>query len=392
MLGVTTRDSVNKALIQNVMTDEIVSRFESATAEGSGLPSECYTSPEWLKLENERLFTRTWMLAGFCHNIPDKGDAHPVWIAGMPLVVLRDNDGEIQVYHNVCRHRGAVVVDEPCKGKRMLTCPYHSWTYGLDGKLRTRPHFHGGDRHDINPGDDAPGLIPVRHAVWHDLIFVNISGDAVDFEKHFEPFTRRTQIYDYSSVRYANTLRFDIKANWKLVFENYFDSYHVPAVHPRLDSFTSMEDRAGSKFDGAWVFGSVQFPEPEEGRGIGMPYYPGLDEHAKYTESFNHLFPTTCIQMWPDQLIVFELHAIAPDQTLEYIHLYFIGDSATDNEHAQNRQDVYDMWNELNIEDFKIVENMQLARNSPAFDGGKLSPFWDPATQYYARLVLDAVR
>ena len=132
-------------------------------AEASALPNVCYTSQRWQELEYERLFARSWFVAGFSHEIPEPGDAMPVEAAGMPLLLLRDREGAVRVFHNVCRHRGAVMVAKPCSGLKLLTCPYHAWAYGLDGALRTRPHFHGGDRHDIvKAGEDPPGLVPVR--------------------------------------------------------------------------------------------------------------------------------------------------------------------------------------------------------------------------------------
>jgi choline monooxygenase len=383
---------MNVEVTRNVLTDDVLSRFDVATEEGSGLPNACYTSAEWLKAENERLFSRTWMLAGFCHDVPKKGDVSPVELAGMPLLVLRDNDGQIQVFHNVCRHRGAVIVPEKCSGQRILTCPYHAWAYGLDGKLRSRPHFYGGDKHDTDPGPDAPGLVPVRHAVWHDLIFVNISGDAIPFEEHWEPFARRTQDYDFSALRYARTLEFDVKGNWKLILENFFDAYHVPSVHPKLEEFAPIHTRVGTQIEGPWFHNTNPITEPQEGRGKGMPFYPGLDETGQRTEWYFHLFPTTLFEIWPDQLAVFQLHALEPGRTIEKIHMYFIGEGASEPQFESNRQGVYDMWDELNTEDFKIVENMQMARSSPAFDGGVLSPFWDPATQHFARLMAQGMR
>lgn len=383
---------MNVEVTRNVLTDEVLSRFDVAPEEGSGLPNACYTSAEWLKAENERLFARTWMLAGFCHDVPRKGDVCPVELAGMPLLVLRDNDDQIQVFHNVCRHRGAVIVPEKCSGQRILTCPYHAWAYGLDGKLRSRPHFFGGDKHDTDPGPDTPGLVPVRHAVWHDLIFVNISGDAIPFEEHWEPFSRRTKDYDFSALRYARTLEFDVKGNWKLILENFFDAYHVPAVHPKLEEFAPIHTRTGTEFEGPWFHNTNPISEPQEGRGKGMPFYPGLDETGQRTEWYFHLFPTTLFEIWPDQLAVFQLHALEPGRTIEKIHMYFIGEGATEKQYEPNRQGVYDMWDELNTEDFRIVENMQMARGSPAFDGGVLSPFWDPATQHFAKLMAQAMR
>jgi len=307
-------------------------------------------------------------------------------------VILRDNDGEVGVFHNVCRHRGAVVVPEKCSAQRILTCPYHAWAYGLDGKLRTRPHFYGGDKHDTDPGPDAPGLVPVRHAVWHDLIFVNISGDEMPFEEHWEPFTRRTKDYDFSALRYAKTLEFDVKGNWKLILENFFDAYHVPSVHPKLEEFAPIHTRDGTQTDGVWFHNTNPITEPQEGRGEGMPFYPGLDEKGQRTEWYFHLFPTTLFEIWPDQLAIFQLKALEPGRTIEYIHLYFIGEGATEPQYEPNRQAVYEMWDELNTEDFTIVENMQQARSSPAFDGGVLSPFWDPATQHFAKLTAKYMR
>ncbi|MBT5435495.1 MAG: aromatic ring-hydroxylating dioxygenase subunit alpha [Rhodospirillaceae bacterium] len=378
---------MNVDVTRNILTDEVLSRFDLATEEATGLPNACYTSKEWLKAENTRLFAKTWMLAGFCHDIPGKGDACPVDLAGMPLVILRDNDGEIRAFHNVCRHRGAVIVPEKCSAQRMLTCPYHAWAYGLDGSLRSRPHFYGGDNHDTDPGPDAPGLVPVRHAVWHDLIFVNISGDAIAFEEHWKPFTRWTADYDFSALNYAETLDFDVKGNWKLIYENFYDAYHVPAVHPRLEEFSPITGSIGIETEGPWFYNTNPIEEPQEGRGLGMPMYPGLDAVGQRTTWYFHLFPTMAIQIWPDQMAIFQLHAIEPGRTIEHIHMYFIGEAATEPQYAKNRQDVYDMWDELNTEDFLIVENMQGARSSPAFDGGALSPFWDPATQHFAKLV-----
>ncbi len=381
--------TIGDGMIDRILDESAVARFRTATGDGSGLPNECYTSSEWLKAENERIFARTWMLAGFCHDVPEPGDVSPVEMAGMPLIIVRDHDGMIRVFHNVCRHRGAVVVAEPCRRQSVLTCPYHSWVYGLDGRLRMRPHFFGGGRHDTEPGKDAPGLVPVRHAVWHDLVFVNISGDAPEFEDHWEPFARRTKEYDFGALNYAETLDFDVRGNWKLIYENFYDAYHVPTVHPKLEVFTPLDTRVAVDTEGPWFHNTSTIQEPQPGRGIGMPMYPGLDAAGQRTEWYFHLFPTTAIQIWPDQLAIFQLHALAPDRTMEHIHMYFVGDAATGEAYARHRQDVYDMWNELNTEDFEIVENMQGARSSPGFDGGVLSPYWDPATQHFARLVTD---
>lgn len=382
-------DYVDRGFTREILSDEVLARFDAPCGQGSGLPNRCYTSPAWLQAERERIFARTWMLAGFCHEVAGRGDACPVEVAGMPLAILRDREGAIRVFHNVCRHRGAVMVDAPCRDRQVLTCPYHGWSYGLDGKLRARPHFYGGGRHDNRPGADAPGLVPVRHALWNDLIFVDLSGTAPPFEEHWRPFAERTADYDFGALAYAGRLDFDVKGNWKLIYENFYDAYHVPSVHPKLERFTPLATRRAVETEGPWFHNRSRIASPQEGRGLGMPFYPGLDEEGARTEWYFHLFPTTAIQIWPDQMAVFQLHALAPDRTIEHIHMYFVGEAASDPAYAEGRQAVYDMWNELNGEDFKIVENMQGARSSPGFDGGALSPYWDRATQHFSRLVAD---
>ena len=380
-------------ILRNVVTPELIRRLSAPIEESTGLPNVCYTSDAWLALERERVFTRNWMLAGFCRDIPSPGDAYPVEVGGMPLIVLRDDGGQVRVFHNVCRHRGAVLVDAPCSAKKVLTCPYHGWAYGLDGALRTRPHFRGAGKHEVSNlrSRSGPDLVPVRHVVWHDLIFVDIGGKAPAFEDHWAPFAKRTADYDFSSLRFAKTLTFDVKGNWKLIHENFYDAYHVPTIHPRLEEFSPLGMAEQIQCEGSWIAGTNRVLDLQEGRGVGMPYYPGLDEDGQRTTWFFHLFPTACFQVWADQLAVFQLHPVTPDRTIEHIHLYFVGDAATDPALAANRQSVYDMWDELNTEDFKIVENIQRARWSPGFDGGVLSPFWDPATQVFARLMLDSI-
>ncbi|MBT6511580.1 MAG: Rieske (2Fe-2S) protein, partial [Rhodospirillaceae bacterium] len=134
---------------QDIITSDIRERLSRPTGDGGTcLPNACYTDAEWLKLENERLFARTWMYAGCLDQLAQPGDAFPTTIGGKPVLLVHGRDGEIRAFHNVCRHRGAVLVDKPCKGLAALTCPYHAWAYGLDGSLRTRLHFDGAGKHD----------------------------------------------------------------------------------------------------------------------------------------------------------------------------------------------------------------------------------------------------
>ena len=369
---------------------ETMDRLSRPTGEGAAcLPNACYTDSGWLELENECLFARTWMFAGSIDNVPQPGDVFPTTIGNKPVVLVHGRDGEIRAFHNVCRHRSAIVAEQACSNQSVLTCPYHAWAYGLGGKLRTHPHFNGADVHDVSR--DGPGLVPIRLGLFHRTIFLNLDGKAAPFEDYIAPLARRLSGHDLSALRLAKTLVWEVKANWKLVFENYFENYHIFAIHPRLDAFALMTSRQGFEFEDKLFHTEVAFGEPEGGRGVGLPYYPGLTPELERLEGGYHLFPSCCYQIWPDQLTVFQVLPVAPDHTIENLHVFMIGDAATDGAFGGARQGVYDMWDELNREDINAIEWMQQGRYSPAFDGGILSGHWDPSHQHFAKLVVESM-
>ena len=118
-------------------------RIDKNVEDSTGLPNALYTNPEFLQFENEQLFPSVWILAGFVHQVPNVGDVAPITVAEKPLILLHNENDEILVFHNVCRHRGGKLVSSACTEIKVLVCPNHSWTYGLDGKIRARPHFFG---------------------------------------------------------------------------------------------------------------------------------------------------------------------------------------------------------------------------------------------------------
>lgn len=375
-----------------VLGDDAMAALGRPTAEAKSLPAGAYTSPDFLRLENERLFARTWTLAGFGGQIPNPGDAMPVTVAGAPIVLLRDGDGAIQAYHNVCAHRGAKLLPEACQGRTSLSCPYHGWTYGLDGALLTRPHFHGGGKHHVvadGEADGLPRLARARAAVWQDLVFVNLAENAPPLLEHLAPMIDRLDGYDLSELRYAGHITMDVAANWKLIHENYMETYHVFAVHPALTKFVPMSDRRPTEFDGDCIYNEYRFAAPEDGRGQGLPYYPGLSDDFKNRGVWFHFFPTLDLELWPDQFAILHVIPLAPDRTREEIHVYLMGDAADGADYAEARQGVFDMWRDLNAEDVRVLELLQQGRQSPAFDGGAYSAYWEGATHHFSRLVAE---
>ena len=149
--------------VEEILGRDAIERVRQPLERASGLPTAAYTAQEFYDLEQARLFPHTWMSIGFSHEVPEPGDAIPLRITGLPVVLLRDRGGEVRAFHNVCRHRASLVLTEPAGGLSTLQCPYHAWKYALDGRLLAAPYFDG-TKTGKNSGLDFAqnGLVSVR--------------------------------------------------------------------------------------------------------------------------------------------------------------------------------------------------------------------------------------
>jgi choline monooxygenase len=378
--------------VRKLLGEEGYAQVFAPIETASGLPNAAYWSPEWLALEQERVFRRSWVFAGAAAEIPREGDMKPVSVGGAPLVILRDRAGELRAFHNVCRHRGARLITEPCR-RPSITCPYHNWNYDLDGKIKIRPYFHGPDEVERfeEGGGEKLDLMPVRVASWQGCIFVNVSGDAPPLMEWLAPLLQRTAAYDFSAIRWAGKIDFQVKANWKLVYENYMEGYHVFAVHPRLLKFAPMKVRWSGEWEEHVFYNDYLFPEMEEGRGEGLPHYPNLSEEDKRRGLWFLCFPHFAAEVYPDQLTLLVSYPQAPDLTHEELHVFLIGDAATAEEYREPREAVLKMWGDLNREDLGMLELLQQGRLSPAYDGGRLSPHWEGPTHDFGRRIVEGI-
>ncbi|MCZ0953196.1 MAG: aromatic ring-hydroxylating dioxygenase subunit alpha [Rhodospirillaceae bacterium] len=353
-----------------------------ATAlDGTALDNEAYVSAEFFDSEVKKIFRATWMLAGFAHEVSDAGDSLPVTIGGIPMILVRGRDGEVRAFHNVCVHRGMPLIDKPCRKRAFITCPYHLWTYDLEGRVRNRPHFFRGGEHDISEnGRDDVRLAAIRCDSWHDLVFVNLDGKAEPLADFLRPLTERLQHYDLDALNWSRDVEYDIASNWKLIAENHIDALHIFGVHPALNKFADQATRPCTEAFGHLFFGCYSFPDPEKGRGLGMPYFPGLSAKARQEAPWFYLFPNVMGQVYPDQLLVIQLIPESHERTRERVHFYFVGDAAHDDAFEEGRRQAHETYTSVLAEDIPVCEALQRGRVSEGFTGGVLSPFWDKAT------------
>jgi choline monooxygenase len=360
-----------------------------------GLPPQAYIGEAFFALENEKLFANAWVFAGFAHELSATGDVVPVTVAGAPLLLVRDRDGAIRAFHNVCRHRCALLVDAPGNVGRVITCPYHAWAYGLDGSLRTTPHFAGPDRHD-HPGLDRRqmGLKPVRSAVWQDWIFVNASGTAVDFEDFIAPIARRLEDLNLAQMTPVATLDMgEVRTNWKFLMENFIEPYHVQFVH-KTTTEQPLSDHS-TFIDGHCLGSAVEISAKangDDGGGRdGGRNGPGGGKTLAVDSWYLTLFPNFVLGRYhPDQIGVHLNVPLAADRTRQRRVIYHTGDGALD---AETVDGLAELWRKVHEEDHEICERLQRGRASEvAGDGGVLSPHWEDSLQRFQELVRAAVQ
>ena len=179
-------------LLSEILDIEKLNNVDKPIEVANGLPNECYTNINYLAHEREKIFFNKWTVVGVANSVPNPGDAKPYNLLGIPLIILRDKDNRIRVFHNVCSHRGFKLLDNPCNLKNVIRCPYHSWSYDFTGKLIATPHIGGLNNHQSQKFDKTKSnLKEVKSKVWMDIIFVNINSNEIEFDEYIKPLEKR---------------------------------------------------------------------------------------------------------------------------------------------------------------------------------------------------------
>lgn len=378
----------------------ILARVTAPIEAARGLPNAFYTDPQVFAAEQERVFARNWACIGFGKDVPAAGDLKPVTFLGRPLLLARGKDGHVRVFQNVCRHRGMILVNESKRGQALIRCPYHSWGYALDGSLRATP-FVGGPNENAHPAIKRGelGLFEVRAEVWMDMVFVNLSGAAPDFSTYAKALTERWHEFAGQTLHHGgaeSTLSLELTTNWKLAVENFCESYHLPWVHPGLNSYSRLEDHYNiiepRSFSGQ---GSLVYNPQIGTAGERFASFANLSEKWSTGAEYLSFFPNVLLGAHKDHFYAIMLDPVALNRTVERLEIYYADPAMCGPDYAAMRQRHMEIWREVFVEDIAVVEGMQRGRSAPGFDGGKFSPVMDGPTHCFhdwvARQFLDAV-
>lgn len=365
----------------HTLTDLSAVRHPIESAQG--LPNAHYIDAGVFEEEKHAVLFASWAGLAVAADVPEIGDAKPIEFLGIPLLLVRDRDNSVRVFQNSCRHRGMILVSEPKKIEGAIRCPYHSWCYSTSGQLVSTPHV-GGAGHNTHPAivKEDLGLTEVRSHIWFDTVFVNVDGKADPFDVVHADLLERWREFDQPMHHGGPESRFDLEltTNWKLAIENYCESYHLPWVHPGLNSYSRLEDHYNiqerGKYSGQGTLVYRQLKGPDE---AVFPDFKDLDAKWDTGAEYIAVYPNVLLGAQRDHCFVIIVQPDATSKTTEHVHLYYGDPKTSEDMRSRNAH----LWKGVFEEDIFVVEGMQKGRHSPLFDGGRFSPVMDGPTHNF---------
>ncbi len=356
-----------------------------------GLPNEHYISKDMYLQEREGIFFKGWAALAFESDVKSAGDAFPVDLLGMPLLVIKDKSGSINVFQNTCRHRGMVLLQEPTHLKGPVRCPYHSWCYSHQGELVRTPYVGGVgvDEHEDIKREEL-GLFPIRSHVWQGVIFVNVSGEAEDFEVVHKDLIQRWSEFDQPYYLGGEVSKFEmtLSTNWKLAVENYCEAYHLPWVHPELNEISPIDVHYNiENHDDYSGQGTSNYRQLIGKDGKKFPDFQKISNQWDTQGEYVSFFPNVLLGVHRDHAFAMLLMPQGPEVTLERVALCYSEQNIDAPEWQTMLKENARIWQDVFSEDINAVEGMQKGRHGKFFDGGKFSPVMDGPTHIFHKWV-----
>ena len=328
-----------------------------------------YVGEDLYRAETERIFLERWLYACRASEIGEPGDYRLFEVESESVIVLRDHEGEIRAHHNGCRHRGTrMVTEEHGRFPRTIQCPYHAWTYSLDGTLAGAPFM---DEVDDFCKADYP-LKPVSVAVWEGCVFVSLSAEPEPFERAFAPLIGKFGRWALAEVEPVHRIVYELDANWKLVFQNYSECYHCPALHPVLNRLTPFRNSSNDLEEGPFLGGPMRMSI--EGGSMTMtgarcaPPLGELSGEELNQVQYYTVFPNLLLSLHPDYTLIHRVDRLAPGRTRIVCDWLFHPDAAAAPDFDPSG--AIDFWNMTNQQDWEVSRLSQLGISARAYTPG----------------------
>ena len=352
-------------------------------SKANGLSNEHYIDQSIFDEEKNSILFNQWAGLDVCSEIPEVGDSKPIDFMGLPLFIIRDTQNVVRVFQNTCRHRGMILVEQTKNIQGAIRCPYHSWCYSTEGKLVSTPHVGGpGQNTDKYIDRSKLSLVEIRSHVWRDVIWVNVDGTAKPFEEVMASTIKRWRELDQNLYHGGEDGKFSlkVKGNWKLAVENYCESYHLPWIHPGLNSYSRLEDHYNIvKYGSHSGQGSLVYKQLTDEKGQKFPDFKNLSRKWATGAEYIALYPNVLLGVHRDHAYAIILLPLSFSETIENVHIYYSQPDANPSLKKKNKE----QWKEIFEEDIFVVEGMQAGRFGIKFDGGRFSPKMDEPTHCF---------
>jgi glycine betaine catabolism A len=338
--------------------------------EATLLPPRAYLDEDVAAWEAEHLFLGGWVCTGHAAQVAERGDYLTREIAGESVLLVAGEDGVPRGFFNVCRHRGARLLDSPEGRVHRLQCPYHAWSYGFDGALRNAPHTDALE--GFAPG--CHGLTPVRTEVIGGLVFCDVSGSAPPLAEHLGYSAAQLARYRNADLRRAAVRTYDVAANWKAIVENYSECLHCPGVHPELNRLSHYRSGAGHDGPGLWCGGTMALRDGAGTMATGGGHSPrpaiaGIEGEALREIVYYAIFPNCLISLHPDYVMLHTLWPDGPGRTIVRCEWFF--EPATMAMPDFDPGDAVDFWDLVNRQDWEVCELTQKGIGSRGYRRGR---------------------
>jgi choline monooxygenase len=335
-------------------------RFDPNLSTAATIPAPWYIDPAQLQLERQKIFRRTWQYATSLDQLRFPGNYVAADVAGVPVVLTRDTDGELHAFYNICRHRAGIVA-KGAGNRKTLQCLYHGWLYNLDGSLRNVPEFDGVENFDKKEN----GLIPIRVETWGSFVFVNMDWDAPSLLETLGAIPEETKHLNFAGMRLVERRDYYVDANWKVYIDNYLEGYHVPVAHPGL--YREL-DYAQYRVDTFRYYSSQHAPiRPTRSEDAAGRVYTQLqgDDRAFYY----WIFPNFMLNIYQGMVQINIIVPLSYDRTLT-IFEWFFADPGTPETWNSLRSSI-EFSDEIQREDMEICEYVWRNLQVGVYDQGR---------------------
>lgn len=347
----------------------------ASLSEAYTIPASWYTDERLAALESRAIFQRTWQMVGRKHQVSQAGDFFTVSLAGEPLVVTRGTDGILRAFYNVCRHHAAAVVTEPAGHAQNFRCPYHGWTYGIDGTLKGTPDFDGVCNFDRSNN----GLVPVRVDTWENFVFVNLDSQSEPLDDFLAGLVERVKPLQLNLLKFFERREYELNCNWKVYVDNYLDGgYHVPYLHKGLNSVLEYANYTIENQDRFSLQSS-----PVKTSNANADRDAAATRHGDRAYYFWQ-YPNFMLNWYEGYLDTNLVLPISVNRCRVIFDFYFADANEAANEH--NRQSVA-VSHRVQEEDVDICEAVQRGLHSRAYQAGRLSVRREAGEHVFHRLL-----